>query len=222
MATNIPITGKFKVTCEFGRKGKVWSKGWHTGIDLIGQDDIYSPCDGIVYKTGYSPNDFGNYIVIKEGNLYHWLCHLSKISCVIGQSVSREKIVGVMGSTGKSTAKHLHYEIRKNNSWEGHINPADYMGIPNQVGEYDSANYQINDNPPAVDTFTVRVDKNICAVRSQPTSNSPKAGSQNLYKGNTFQTIGTVVGEDPFKDGNNIWYKSEKGNFVWSGGLTKI
>ena len=35
MATNLPFTGRFKVTCEYGRKGN-WAAGYHTGIDLVG------------------------------------------------------------------------------------------------------------------------------------------------------------------------------------------
>ena len=51
MATNIPLTGEFRVTCEYKRKGN-WSAGWHTGIDLVGDEKIYSSCDGEVVRTG--------------------------------------------------------------------------------------------------------------------------------------------------------------------------
>ena len=68
--------------------------------------------------------------------------------------------------------------------------------------------------------FWVRVDKKEAAVRSEPNQNSPQVGSKVLYKGNTFEAIGTVEGENV--GGNNIWYKSWKGNYVWSGGLTRM
>jgi len=68
--------------------------------------------------------------------------------------------------------------------------------------------------------FTVRVDKDKAIVRSQANSQSAIAGSGTLYKGNTFTSNGTVQGENI--NGNNIWYRSLKNNFVWSGGLTKI
>lgn len=68
--------------------------------------------------------------------------------------------------------------------------------------------------------FWVRVDKEEAAVRSEPNQNSPQVGSKVLYKGNTFEAIGTVEGENV--GGNNIWYKSWKGNYVWSGGLTRM
>ncbi|MBP3464123.1 MAG: CHAP domain-containing protein [Clostridia bacterium] len=69
--------------------------------------------------------------------------------------------------------------------------------------------------------FWVRVDKAKACVRNQPNSKTGTlVGSRYLYKGNTFQASGTVVGENV--SGNNIWYKSWKGNYVWSGGLTRI
>ena len=68
--------------------------------------------------------------------------------------------------------------------------------------------------------FWVRVDKEKAAVRSEPNKNAKQVGSKVLYKGNTFEAIGTVEGENV--GGNNIWYKSWKGNYVWSGGLTRM
>ena len=61
MATNIPLTGAFRVTCEYKRKGN-WAAGWHTGIDLVGDEKIYSSCNGEVTKTGWDKS-YGNYIV---------------------------------------------------------------------------------------------------------------------------------------------------------------
>ena len=148
MSTNIPLTGKFKVTCEYKRKGN-WSAGWHTGIDMVCDNDkIYSSCDGEVTRTGWD-NSYGNFIVVKNNTdgKYHWFCHLSKISVSKGTKVSRTSVIGVMGNTGNSTGKHLHFEIRNaSNKYADNSNPADYMGIPNKVGSYDSNNYQISNN----------------------------------------------------------------------------
>lgn len=69
-------------------------------------------------------------------------------------------------------------------------------------------------------SFTVRVDKDQAAVRSQPNSKSALVGTQILKRGDTFQAVAVVIGENV--NGNNIWFKSQKGNYVWSGGLTRI
>lgn len=143
MATNIPLTGEFKVTCEYKRKGN-WAAGWHTGIDLVGNDTIYGTCDGTVTKIAFDKS-YGNYIVIKAPDgKFHWFCHLSKVTCQVGQKISRMSKIGVMGSSGNSTGKHLHFEIRNSsNQYADTFNPADYMRIPNKVGTYNTANYKI-------------------------------------------------------------------------------
>ena len=148
MATNIPLTGKFKVTCIYHKKGNNWSAGWHTGIDLIGSDNIYSSCNGKVVRTGFDTS-YGNFIVVKNSDdgKYHWFCHLSKIYKKTGQEVLRTTVIGKMGSTGNVTGKHLHFEIRNaSNKYNDNSNPATYMGIPNKVGWYNSSNFKINTN----------------------------------------------------------------------------
>lgn len=148
MATNIPLTGKFKVTCIYHKKGNNWSAGWHTGIDLIGSDNIYSSCNGQVVRTGFDTS-YGNFIVVKNNDdgKYHWFCHLSKIYKKTGQEVLRTTVIGKMGATGNVTGKHLHFEIRNSsNKYNDNSNPAIYMGIPNSVGWYNSSNYQLNRN----------------------------------------------------------------------------
>ena len=144
MATNIPFTGRFKVTCEYGRKGN-WAAGRHTGIDLVGLSSktVYATCDGTVSRTGFDKS-YGNFVVVKATDgYYHWFCHLARISVSTGQKVSRVSKVGIMGSTGNSTGPHTHYEIRTpENKYGKDINPAEFMGIPNTVGTYHSADYQ--------------------------------------------------------------------------------
>ena len=146
MATNIPFTGNFRVTCEYKRPGS-WFAGYHTGIDLVGVSSkaVYATCNGVVYKTGFD-SAYGNYVVIKaEDNKYHWLCHLANISVSKGQKVTRTSKVGIMGSTGNVTGPHTHFEIRTStNQYGDTIDPAEYMGVPNKVGLYNSSNYQLS------------------------------------------------------------------------------
>lgn len=184
MATNIPLTGEFRVTCEYRRKGN-WSAGWHTGIDLVGDEKIYSSCNGEVTRTGYDKS-YGNYIVIKNDadGRYHWFCHLSKISTGTGKKVSRTTVIGIMGSTGNSTGKHLHFEIRNvSNKYGDVINPADYIGIPNKVGSYNSANYQISE------VVTTTNKTKVFAVKTNIRETPSLKGVAHLYKANTTVEI---------------------------------
>lgn len=171
MSTNIPLTGKFKVTCEYKRKGS-WNCGWHTGIDLTGSDTIYGTCDGTVTKIGWD-NSYGNYITIKASDgRYHWFCHLSKVTCCEGDAVTRTTKIGIMGNTGNSTGKHLHYEIRNaSNKYSDNSNPADYMGIPNKVGSYNSVDYQIKSSSVSTigELKTLKHDTNL---REEPGTDS--------------------------------------------------
>ncbi len=179
MATNIPLTGNFEVTCEYKRKGN-WAARWHTGIDLIGENDkIYSSCNGVVTRTGWD-NSYGNFIVVKNNadGRYHWFCHLSKVNVSKGQTVSRTSVIGIMGSTGNSTGKHLHFEIRNaSNKYADNSNPADYMGIPNKTGKYNSANYQISNNTSELKTLARNTN-----LRNKPTTQGTSA---TLYVKNT-------------------------------------
>lgn len=183
MATNIPLTGNFKVTCEYKRKGN-WSAGWHTGIDMVCDNDkIYSSCDGEVVRTGVDKS-YGNYIVVRNNadGKYHWFCHLAQVSTGSGKKVTRTTVIGIMGSTGNSTGKHLHFEIRNaSNKYADTINPAEYMGIPNKVGSYNSANYQISSNSNSTNTNELKTLARNTNLRSAPTTNS----SATLYLANT-------------------------------------
>ena len=139
----------------------------------------------MVYKTGFDKS-YGNYVVVKsnEDKTFHWFCHLSKILIVEGKPVTRTTILGIMGSTGNSTGTHLHFEIRKECNCYGKVeNPATYMGIPNKVENYDTANYQIKtenistNSQPELKTLIRNTN-----LRDKPTTKGSKA---TLYLTNT-------------------------------------
>lgn len=150
--TNLPFTGRFKVTCIYGKKGSIWATGVHRGIDLVGLSSkvVYATCDGSVVRTGYDKS-YGNFVVVKSAvdGYNHWYCHLASISVSVGQNVNRTTKVGIMGNTGNTTGPHTHYEIRTPENKHGKdINPAGYMGIPNVVGAYHSADYEVKPAEP--------------------------------------------------------------------------
>ncbi len=191
MATKICFTGVFKVTCEYGRKGNLWASGIHSGTDLVGitSTKVYSICNGIVERAGYDNGGFGNYVRIKENGTENriYLAHLSKIYVKVGQRVSYTSVVGLMGDTGNTTGPHTHVEIRefKNGVAIKKLNSSNYMGIPNQVGTYNSADYTItNTNENSKPQSTVGQIKTF----KQSTilySNKDLTGTQYNYKPNT-------------------------------------
>ena len=165
MATNLPFTGVFRVTCEYGRKGS-WKAGYHTGIDLVGETSkiVYATCNGVISRTGFDKS-YGNFVVIKADNgNYHWLCHLASISVSVGDRVSRVNKVGIMGNTGRTTGPHTHFEIRDNsNKYGNDLNPAEYIGIPNQIGTYNSKDFQIVETVETVEYFPT-CNKNVSSI----------------------------------------------------------
>ena len=96
----------------------------HSGIDLAAPkgSPVYATGKGQVVSAGSSP-DYGNNVIVDHGYGYKTLyAHLDKIRVKKGQRLQRGDAIGEVGSTGRSTAPHLHYEVRKNNKTENPIN----------------------------------------------------------------------------------------------------
>lgn len=199
MATRICFTGIFKLTCEYGRKGNLWASGVHSGTDLVGvtSNKVYSICNGIVERAGYDSGGFGNYVRIKENGTENriYLAHLDKIYVKVGQKVTYTTVVGLMGSTGNATGLHTHIEIRefKNGVAIKKLNPSSYMGIPNKVGTYDSANYVINDSNSTINNTVGEIK----TFKQSTTlySNKDLTGTQYNYKSNTTVEVLENVSE---------------------------
>lgn len=105
------------VTSAFGPRRSFWTPaGWtrpyHYGVDLVGFDVVRSPVDGTVTFAGWH-NDFGWLVVIREDSTghVHRLAHHARLYVERGQKVSAGDPVGVMGTTGMSTAVHSHWEV---------------------------------------------------------------------------------------------------------------
>jgi murein DD-endopeptidase MepM/ murein hydrolase activator NlpD len=98
----------------------------HTGMDFTAPTGtpIYATGDGVIAEADGSGRGYGKHVVISHGYGYRTLYgHMSRIVARAGQSVKRGEIIGYVGSTGTSTAPHLHYEVRKNNK---PINPINF------------------------------------------------------------------------------------------------
>ncbi len=99
----------------------------HTGIDLSADrgTPVYATGDGIIVRADPSSGGYGNCIRVDHGYSYQTVyAHLSKILVAPGQVVKRGQLIGLVGSTGRSTGPHLHYEVRINNK---PVNPVNYL-----------------------------------------------------------------------------------------------
>jgi murein DD-endopeptidase MepM/ murein hydrolase activator NlpD len=91
------------------------SRAMHGGIDLAGPigTPIYATADGIVGRSEYNNGGYGNLVEINHGEgIQTRYGHLSRLIAQPGQRVRRGDLIGLMGSTGRSTGSHLHYEVR--------------------------------------------------------------------------------------------------------------
>ncbi|MBK7967554.1 MAG: M23 family metallopeptidase [Bacteroidetes bacterium] len=99
----------------------------HEGIDFTAPvgTDIYAAGNGNVKEVVYGDRGYGNYVLISHGFGYETLyAHMSKVNARPGQKVKRGDVIGNVGSTGASTARHLHYEVIKQGST---INPINFF-----------------------------------------------------------------------------------------------
>lgn len=114
-----------KINNEFGFRRNPFggrSYEFHAGMDIDGErgDIVNAPANGVVIKAGWS-GGYGNMIEIDHGyGLTTRYGHLSKVDVNVGDSVTRGQLLGLIGSTGRSTGPHLHYELRLNDK---SINP---------------------------------------------------------------------------------------------------
>jgi murein DD-endopeptidase MepM/ murein hydrolase activator NlpD len=130
-----------RMASGFGYRSDPFTKvrKMHEGMDFTAKTGtpIYATGDGIIVKADNTASGFGNHIVIKHGYGYETLyAHLSKYKARVGQRVKRGDVIGYVGSTGRSEAPHLHYEVHKDNKvvnplnfYYGNISAVEYVAI---------------------------------------------------------------------------------------------
>ncbi len=99
---------------------------FHSGVDIAADegDDIHCYLDGIVEKTALSAS-YGYYVIVDHGQgLKTLYAHASKVLCDIGDTVEKGQVIACVGSTGRATGPHLHFEITEDGSTQ---NPKEYL-----------------------------------------------------------------------------------------------
>jgi len=113
---NRPITGDLVVTSGFGLRPDPFlhASAMHTGLDLRGAwgSPVHATAPGKVIAAG-NQGGYGNMVEIDHGyGLTTRYAHLSSIDVEVGDTLKKGDLVGEIGSTGRSTGPHLHYETR--------------------------------------------------------------------------------------------------------------
>ena len=112
-----------KISSKFGKR---WGRD-HEGIDIAAPRGTHflASKDGKVIYSGDSLKTYGNMVIINHGDGSHTVyAHAMKLFVRKGQRVSKGEVIGKVGSTGRSSGPHLHFEIRRN---KVPINPESYL-----------------------------------------------------------------------------------------------
>lgn len=130
-----------RMASGFGYRSDPFTKArkMHKGMDFTAPTGtpVYATGDGVVRRADAGASGFGNHIVVSHGYGYETLyAHLSRYNCRPGKRVKRGDVIGFVGSTGRSQAPHLHYEVHKGgkeinpiNFYYGNISAVEYTAI---------------------------------------------------------------------------------------------
>jgi len=130
----MPVQGRFRFTSGFGYRRDPKGRGtrMHSGTDFAGArgTPIHVTADGVVTKAGWH-SGYGNTVIVQHAfGIETLYAHMSEIRVREGQTVSRGDRIGGMGSTGRSTGTHLHYEVRVS---DRPVNPMIYIKAASNV-----------------------------------------------------------------------------------------
>lgn len=126
---SVPAARETGTTLLWPTSGRVITQYYHSrhsGLDIDGHYDspIYASEGGVVVTAGWNPNGYGNYVIIDHGGGLRTLyAHASQLFVKAGQQLTRGEVIAMVGTTGRSTGTHLHYEVRVGNRRE---NPLRY------------------------------------------------------------------------------------------------
>ena len=133
--SRVVVRAEQRITSPYGVRNGVM----HNGVDIgwtspESENNVYANCKGNVIQTvtgkgntyGTSDHGYGNYVLVRHDNGFTSLyAHLDKVYVSNGQTVDENTIVGVMGNTGYSAGRHLHFEVKNTQGIK--IDPTPYL-----------------------------------------------------------------------------------------------
>ncbi|TFE25391.1 M23 family metallopeptidase [Cohnella luojiensis] len=115
-----PVMGA-RITSYMGAR---WGR-MHNGIDIVGKSSILAADEGVIEYAGYKSGGLGNAVIINHNNGFKTVYgHMKSVNVKKGQIVEKGDVIGIMGSTGRSTGTHLHFEVHLNGKMK---NPTSYL-----------------------------------------------------------------------------------------------
>ena len=107
-----------KITTAYKKPGKMWSKGYHTGVDFAVPTGtpVLAVADGKIENASWGKS-YGKQVVQKVAGGWVIYAHLDKVRIKPGQIAKKGDVIGEVGSTGNSSGPHLHFEMRDNIRW---------------------------------------------------------------------------------------------------------
>lgn len=160
---NSPVHSDTILTAVYGETGPNWAR-FHTGTDFAptgstpSNPALFSVCNGTVERIIYDET-LGNQIQIRDsatGNYWRY-CHMKEPSTLnVGDNVTTQTQVGIMGATGNVTGIHLHLELSTTLAWDydTFLNPSTALGIPNERGtivKYDGTTPPVPPEPTTIE-----------------------------------------------------------------------
>ncbi len=131
--SRIPVDG-VALTSSFGMRWHpvLGGRHMHKGVDLASPigTPVHASADGIVERADWF-SSYGLYVALEHGgNIETRYGHMSRLAVAAGQQVHKGDVIGYVGTTGRSTGPHLHYEVRVNGEA---VNPIPYMQGASQI-----------------------------------------------------------------------------------------
>ncbi|WP_025844612.1 M23 family metallopeptidase [Paenibacillus ehimensis] len=124
------------VTSPYGYRKDPFTKklSFHRGIDIAGKlgDPVYAVAGGVVQSVGYDKLHGHNVVIEHDNKLRTWYMHLNRTQVYRGDRVDKGQTIGQLGTTGRSTGPHLHYEVLLSGK---STDPAPYMPSHNRKKE---------------------------------------------------------------------------------------
>lgn len=121
----VPLKGAYELSARFGQRGRLWSNGWHTGLDFTAPrgSTVVAAANGQIIAAGWA-GAYGYRIEIQHSDGFVTTYnHLSKILVTSGM-VRAGQVIGRSGSSGHTTGPHLHFEVLFNGAL---VNPSKWL-----------------------------------------------------------------------------------------------